>query len=403
MLQERLIKAVKGRFQRLKVPLSLTLWDGQTLEPETPAQVALKVRTPRALAALANPTMGSLARSYVEQELDLEGGARDAVWVAEVLSGFTNDVAQTRGGRVRKWMRHSRPFDRKAIRHHYDLNDDFFALWLDRERVYSCAYFRRADDTLEQAQQQKLDHICRKLALRPGERFLDIGCGWGALVMWAARNYRVRATGITLSENQHAYAQRMIRERGLSELCDVRLVDYRDVPEDGPFDKIASVGMFEHVGRKNLPLYFGKIFHLLRPGGIALNHGITLSSIGRQELGSDIGRFIDDYVFPGGELCHVSDVVAEMSAQGLECHDVENLRPHYARTLWQWVERLEANREAAVALVGEKAYRIWRIYMAGSAHAFARGWISIYQVLAAKAKPDGSIELSPTRDYMYGH
>ncbi len=403
MLQERLFKQVERRFQRLKLPLKLTLWDGKTLEPDAPAQVALKVRTPKALAARANPSMGSLARSYVEEELDLEGGARDAVRVAEALSGYDNATAPGKGGRIRDWVRHSRPFDRKAIRHHYDINDDFFSLWLDRERIYSCAYFRRADDTLEIAQQQKLDHICKKLALRPGERFLDIGCGWGALVMWAARHYRVRATGITLSDNQHAYAQRQIRERGLDGLCDVRLIDYRDVPEDEPFDKIASVGMFEHVGRKNLPLYFAKMVRLLRPGGLAMNHGITLNALGQGELGSDIGRFIDDYVFPGGELCHIADVVAEMSAQGLECCDVESLRPHYAKTLWQWVDRLEANREAAVALVGEKAYRIWRIYMAGSAHAFARGWMSIYQVLAGKAAPGGGCELPLTRDYMYGN
>ena len=401
MLQERLFKQVERRFQRLKLPLKVTLWNGQTLEPSAPAQLAVKVRTPKALAALVNPTMGSLARFYVEEELDLDGGAREAVRIAEALSGYANLTGPANVGRVRDWMRHSRPFDRKAIRHHYDVNDDFFSLWLDRERVYSCAYFRRADDTLGLAQQQKLDHICRKLALRPGERFLDVGCGWGALVLWAAQHYRVRATGITLSDNQHAYAQRQIRERGLSELCEVRLVDYRDVPEDEPFDKIASVGMFEHVGRKNLPVYFGKLFRLLRPGGLVMNHGITLTAVGQEELGSDIGRFIDDYVFPGGELCHISKVVAEMSAQGLECQDVENLRPHYARTLWQWVDRLEANREAAVALVGEKAYRIWHIYMAGSAHAFARGWMSIYQVLAGKAAADGRLELPLTRDYIY--
>jgi len=401
MLQERLLKQVERRFERLRLPLKVTLWNGQTLEPGVPAQIALRVRTPMALAALANPTMGSLARCYVEEELDLEGGVRDAVQVAEALSGGADIAAPANGGRIRNWMRHSRLFDRKAIRRHYDINDDFFSLWLDRDRVYSCAYFRHADDTLDLAQQQKLDHICRKLALRPGERFLDIGCGWGALVLWAAQHYRVRATGITLSDNQHAYVQRKIRERGLGELCNVLLVDYRDVPEDEPFDKIASVGMFEHVGRKNLPGYFAKMFRLLRRGGLAMNHGITLNAVGQEELGSDIGRFIDDYVFPGGELCHIFDVVADMSAQGLECRDVESLRPHYAKTLWQWVDRLEANREAAIALVGEKAYRIWRIYMAGSAHAFTRGWMSIYQVLAGKAAPDGSLELPLTRDHMY--
>jgi cyclopropane-fatty-acyl-phospholipid synthase len=292
-------------------------------------------------------------------------------------------------------------FDSKAVRYHYDVDDDFFGLWLDKRRVYSCAYFRREEDVLELAQEQKLDHICRKLMLRPGERFLDIGCGWGALIMWAAERYKVRATGITLSENQYEYARKRIRESGLDALCEVRLLDYRDVPEDNAYDKIASVGMFEHVGRKNLPVYFGKIFRLLRPGGLVMNHGITLNSVGQHELGSDIGAFIDEYVFPGGELSHISRVVEDMAAQGLESWDVESLRSHYARTLWHWVDRLETNRDAALASVGEKAYRIWRIYMAGSAHAFERGWMSVYQVLAGRPFADGRLAVPSTRDYIY--
>jgi cyclopropane-fatty-acyl-phospholipid synthase len=178
-------------------------------------------------------------------------------------------------------------------------------------------------------------------------------------------------------------------------------MDYRDLPEDMPYDKIASVGMFEHVGRGNLSLYFGKIFRLLRPGGLVMNHGITLNSPDQAELGSDIGEFIDDYVFPGGELTHLSRVIAAMSGHGLECRDVESLRPHYARTLWHWVERLDASRAAALATVGEKLYRVWRIYMAGSAHAFERGWLSVYQVLAGRPTASGVLNIPATRDYMY--
>ncbi len=251
------------------------------------------------------------------------------------------------------------------------------------------------------AQEQKLDHICRKLRLAPGERFLDIGCGWGALPIWAASRYQARVLGVTLSRNQHDYAQARVRELGLADRCEVRLLDYRDIPEDEPFDKIASVGMFEHVGRKNLPAYFAKIARLLAPGGLVLNHGITLNAPGRRELGSGIGEFMDDYVFPGGELAHLSQVIAEMSGQGLEPADVESLRPHYAKTLWAWVDRLEAGREAAVAAVGERGYRIWRIYMAGSAHAFERGWTTIYQVLAGKPAANGALMLPATRDDLY--
>jgi cyclopropane-fatty-acyl-phospholipid synthase len=401
MLQnEGMLGRVEQRLSDLDVPLSVTFWNGRRFAPKEPPRVNVTVRSPEVLASLVRPTMGKLARHYVEEQLDVEGDTRDILKLTEALSG-TPMRGQRTASRLRKWMRHTRVFDSKSIRYHYDVSDEFFGLWLDPRRVYSCAYFRRADDTLELAQEQKLDHICRKLMLRPGERFLDIGCGWGALIMWAAERYKVRATGITLSENQYAYAKRKIQEAGLSDLCDIQLLDYRDVPEHAPYDKIASVGMFEHVGRKNLPAYFGKIFRLLRPGGLVMNHGITLNAVDRQELGGDIGSFIDEYVFPGGELTHVSHVLSELAEQGLESWDVESLRPHYARTLWHWVDRLEAHREAALASVGEKVFRIWRIYMAGSAHAFERGWMSIYQVLAGKPLPDGRLGTPSTREYIY--
>src|SRR5688572_9060665 len=300
-METQLINRFERRIRELGLPLGVRLWNGVTVAPAVAPRVTVGVRSPKVLMSLLNPSMGKLARHYVEQELDVEGDARDIVRMAEELSG-----AQANSGsgssRLLQWMRHTRSFDRKAIRHHYDVGEDFYQLWLDRRRVYSCAYFKRADDTLEIAQEQKLDLICRKLKLQPGERFLDVGCGWGALVMWAAQHYKVRATGITLSEHQHEYARQRIKAEGLEGVCDVQLLDYRDVPEDEPFDKIASVGMLEHVGRSNLPLYFGKLFRLLKPGGLAMNHGITLNVMGQDQLGSGIGEFIDHYVFPGGEL-----------------------------------------------------------------------------------------------------
>ncbi|HJQ64045.1 MAG TPA: class I SAM-dependent methyltransferase [Burkholderiales bacterium] len=401
-METQLINRFERRIRELGLPLGVRLWNGVTVAPAVAPRVTVGVRSPKVLMSLLNPSMGKLARHYVEQELDVEGDARDIVRMAEELSG-----AQANSGsgssRLLQWMRHTRSFDRKAIRHHYDVGEDFYQLWLDRRRVYSCAYFKRADDTLEIAQEQKLDLICRKLKLQPGERFLDVGCGWGALVMWAAQHYKVRATGITLSEHQHEYARQRIKAEGLEGVCDVQLLDYRDVPEDEPFDKIASVGMLEHVGRSNLPLYFGKLFRLLKPGGLAMNHGITLNVMGQDQLGSGIGEFIDDYVFPGGELVHVSQLLAEMSAQGLECRDVESLRPHYAKTLWQWVDRLEQNREAAIAAVGEKVFRVWHIYMAGSANSFERGWLSVFQVLAGRPASDGTLPLPLARDYIYAN
>lgn len=253
------------------------------------------------------------------------------------------------------------------------------------------------------AQEQKLDHICRKLNLQPNECLLDIGCGWGGLILWAAENYGVHTTGITLSQNQHDYVQTQIQIRGLQNQVKVHLMDYRDVPEIQTFDKIASVGMFEHVGRGNLAKYFTKIYRLLKPGGLVMNHGITASSLHAEGLGSGISDFIEEYVFPGGELVHVSQVIQSLSTHGLECWDVESLRPHYARTLWHWVDRLETQRQAAIAIVGEEKYRIWQIYMAGSAHAFERGWMSIFQILAGKPQADGRLPYPLTRDHVYSN
>jgi cyclopropane-fatty-acyl-phospholipid synthase len=237
--------------------------------------------------------------------------------------------------------------------------------------------------------------------LRPGERFLDIGCGWGALVMYAAEHYGVRALGVTLSRNQYESASAEIRRRGLQHRCAVSLTDYRDIGEAEPYDKIASVGMFEHVGIANFPVYFGKIHRLLKPGGMLMNHGITSMGVGSVGGGPDFGGFIDQYVFPDGELAHVSRVIAAMAEQGLECVDAESLRPHYAKTLWHWVSRLESRRADAIRIAGEKKYRIWRIYMAGSAWSFERGWLSLYQLLAGRPDATGRLPLPLTREHIY--
>ena len=399
MQNSRLLARLGRRIEESGLPLAVRLWNGAIAGAPQP-QVTITVRHPLALATLGHPTAGGLAARYVEEQIDFEGPIREVVGLGAALTGATEGVSLP-ARRLARWARHTRLFDRKAVSSHYDVGDDFFSLWLDRRRVYSCAYYRRADDTLDTAQEQKLDHICRKLRLAAGERFLDIGCGWGALAMWAAERYGVQALGVTLSRNQHDYAQARIRELGLERRCEVRLLDYRDVPEERSFDKIASVGMFEHVGRDNLGAYFGKIARLLRPGGLVLNHGINLGSPRLRELGSDISEFIERYVFPGGELTHISVAMEEMSTHGLECWDVESLRPHYARTLWHWVERLEAGRAAAVAAVGERRYRTWRIYMAGSAYGFERGWVSVHQVLAGKPLAGGALELPGTRDYIY--
>ncbi|MGD2139607.1 MAG: class I SAM-dependent methyltransferase [Burkholderiales bacterium] len=395
-----MISEIERRMSRLGLPVALSLWDGSTINPKGTAKIHLTLKSPQAISSLVRPTLGKIAKAYVEGQIDIEGDVRETIQIGERLVSDHASTYQRRSA-VFNWWRHTRPADRRAIQHHYDVGNEFYGLWLDRNRVYSCAYFKTDDDNLDLAQEQKLDHICRKLALKPGERFLDIGCGWGALIIWAARHYGVKATGITLSDEQHAYANQRIRELELEDCCEARLMDYRDVATEQPFDKIASVGMFEHVGKKNLPVYFEKIFSLLKPGGLVMNHGITTNSLDDRALGSDIGKFVDEYVFPGGELVHVSRVIREMSTQGLEMWDTECLRPHYAKTLWDWVSRLEAKAGRARELVGERRYRIWRIYMAGSAYAFERGWISIFQILAGKPLEDGSLPHPLTREYMY--
>lgn len=400
MLQSQMLKLVEWRLRQHGLPVAVELWNGKALRLGAVPRIWVKVRNSHALTALARPTLGKLARSYVRQDIDLEGSTRDIISLGETLCNAGGCVDR-KGGMALNWWRHSRPADSRNISFHYDVSNDFYALWLDQRRVYSCAYFRQPDDSLEAAQEYKLEHICRKLDLTAGERFLDIGCGWGGLILWAARHYGVHATGITLSRSQYDYVQAQILAQGLGNLCRVHLLDYRDVPEAEPFDKIASAGMFEHVGRKNLLHYFDKIYRLLKPGGLVLNHGITLAGLDNDGLGSGISEFIEEFVFPGGELMHLSRVIEAMARQRLECWDTECLRPHYAKTLWHWVNRLEARQHEAKQLVGEDRYRVWRIYMAGSAHAFERGWLSIFQILGAKPLPDGTVPYPATRDHVY--
>jgi len=401
MLQEQALNWFEQRLRTINVPVSIELWNGRRLCTGDPPKIKITLRRPAALKALVPPGLGKFATAYVEGDIDLDCNIHDAAdFAASLCVGKQVDLKRHDSDRW-KWWLHTRLFDRRAISRHYDVSNEFFALWLDKQRVYSCAYFRQADDSLDLAQEQKIDHICRKLQLQPGDRLLDIGCGWGALVFRAVEHYGVRATGITLSQNQFDYVQRQIAERGLTGRCEVHLLDYRDMPEHTPFEKIVSVGMFEHVGKKMLPTYFDKIFRLLKPGGLVMNHGLTSAGLYSGGMDQDVTDFIDRYVFPGGEIPHLSKEIELLARSGLECADIECLRPHYAKTLWHWVDRLEARKSEARTLVGEKKYRIWRIYMAGYALAFQRGWVSVYQVLAGKPLANGALALPLTREHIY--
>jgi len=404
------LSAVESKLSSLPLPVQLVLPDGQTVGSANP-DVRLTVKDKSTLAHLAAGQVGVLGEDYVEGKFDVDGSMRDLMRLAAaILPGSPIDAARV--GRLTELIRrlvsvwrHSVERDERQIQFHYDLSDDFYALWLDPRRVYSCAYFREPGMTLAQAQEAKLDHICRKLRLQEGERFLDVGAGWGGLLLWAAENYGVDATGITLSRNQHAHVNRLIEEKGLSGRVRMELLDYRKLDESRPYDKIASVGMFEHVGRAQLDGYFSKLRRLLRPGGLVMNHGITAGGVDNAELGAGMGEFIEKYIFPGGELTHISHVLEHLASGGLEDLDIENIRPHYARTLWAWSDALEAQlpqaRQVLPGEQGERSLRAYRMYLAGCAMGFEHGWIALHQVLAQPRANGRSDELDNPPDLAY--
>jgi cyclopropane-fatty-acyl-phospholipid synthase len=390
-----------GNGRPLRLPVTLRFWDGSSLEADPDAPV-VAVNSPRAVSHLLHePGQVGLARAWVDGSLTVPGDLEDVLATRQAFADLSLSIAD----RVRLALtavriagagvlrpapipqieasvtgnKHSLTRDRDAVRHHYDVSNDFYRLVLGPSMVYSCAYFASEDDSLEEAQERKLDLICRKLRLTDGERVLDVGCGWGSLLMHAAANYGVRGTGVTLSEPQAALARERVALAGLGDRVEIRIADYRELA-NGPFDKIASVGMYEHVGRDQLAEYIETLSELLRPGGLFLNHGIARL----YSTAPTSDTFISRYVFPDGELHPVSDLTSLMRASGLEVRDVESLRDHYPLTLRRWLANLRSHRSEAVEIVGPERERAWQIYMLASAQAFEAADITVYQVLATR-------------------
>jgi cyclopropane-fatty-acyl-phospholipid synthase len=395
-------------------------WDGTTwdAEPGQPRRFTLVLKHPGALRSMFwPPNEISLAEAYIYDDLDIEGGIENVFPLADhLLTRRRNPAESLRqarrllslpagrregrpGGKAARLRgaRHSKARDRRAVTYHYDVPGEFYALWLDGRMVYSCAYFATPEEDLDTAQERKLDYICRKLRLRPGERLLDIGCGWGGLIIHAARRYGVSALGITLSEPQAELANERIRRARLTDSCRVEVRDYREIEEPDGYDKLVSVGMFEHVGEARLPEYFLRAHRLLRQGGVFLNHGISRNPNTPVRRGP---TFVNRYVFPDGELVPVGTTVGAAEGRGFEVRDVESLREHYALTLGHWVRRLEARADEARRITDETTYRVWRLYMSGSAHGFRTGRLNVYQTLLSK--PDsGESGLPLTRADWY--
>ena len=398
---------------------SVRFWDGSVWTPDAggPPLFTIVLHHPSALRQMfLHRSQVELGEAYLAGDFSVEGDLESSFRLADHLTARHLSLAERfwalrallklpsesfanigwRAADVKGW-RHSRVRDRKAVTYHYDTSNEFFALWLDAAMVYSCAYFSHDAESLEKAQRRKLDYVCRKLRLQPGQRLLDIGCGWGGLVVHAGRHFGVNAVGITLSEPQALLARGRIQQARLSDTCQVEVRDYREAAGDGQFDKIASVGMVEHVGLANLPEYLGTAWRLLRPGGAFLLHGIGESPASKARRGPS---FADRYVFPDSELPEIGALLQAAEACGFEVRDVESLREHYVLTLRRWRERLEANRDQAIHSASAAAYELWRLFMAGAAYRFRIGHYNLYQTLLVK--PDrGASRLPLTRADWY--
>lgn len=398
------IKCIKNIFYQTKKNFNIELWNGKTISYSHNPEFTLRFLDKNTFKKLiATPNIMAFAKAFIDKKFDIEGNIVDALKLKDDISSiempskykiilFLNSIDFLNNI-------HTKKADKKCISHHYDVSNNFYKLFLEDSMMYSCAYFKENTSSLTEAQENKMEHICKKLMLKPNEMLLDVGCGWGSMIMWAAKNYGVKAKGITISKEQYKYAKQMIKTNGLEEKCCVELKDYRDIKGEAIYDKIVSIGMFEHVGSKNLPVYFNNMNRLLKEDGLFLNHGITTRK--DSNLSKSESEFIKEYIFPGGELENISYVLDSMENSKFDIFDVECLREHYYKTLKCWVENLKNNRQKAIKLTDEKTYRTWLLYMSGCAINFESDCISVYQVLLGKKRKEAGFAVPLTREYIY--
>ncbi len=398
-----IIEILDSIFAKSDKNFNIELWDKEVISySDNPKFIIKFLDKDVFIQLITNPNIMSFAQAFIDKKIDIEGDIFEAIKLKDDIANIeisNKDRVNLFFKTVSSHNTHTKAKDKQNISYHYDISNDFYSLFLGNTMMYSCAYFKQDNWNLDLAQQNKIEYICKKLRLKQGDKLLDIGCGWGSIIIYAAKKYNVIATGVTISKEQYKYVKHKIKQENLENKCFIELKDYRDIEGKELYNKIVSVGMFEHIGIKNLPIYFEHIKNLLKDDGIFLNHGITVKK--ENKLSKHEGEFIQKYIFPGGELKNIGYIIDVMEDIKFDIIDVECLRQHYYKTLVCWAKNLESNKQEAIKLTNEYVYRMWLLYIIGCAINFEKNCISVYQVILTKQNKKSNFIMPLTREYMY--